>query len=210
MTRRTLVRVAVAAGVILVGALFLRMMIKQQEHSAELEAARERATHALEIDEDPEAALRLTRTALQEFPDDAWLLVLSGRAYHGRGRLSQAIEAFEQAARASTDSELDDQLRYYSARSLMCRFLETRDREDFNRAAADLRVEAERGSHQGVSKVLLGLALAEDTPMRDPANALRLIREGLASDPRPQGIGDLKRIHEVQSRLVAESGGGVR
>jgi hypothetical protein len=211
MSRRS---VFVAAWIVVfavAGGIVIKFLVAQKLRGDDLDAARDGIETRM-AQQDVEGGLREARAALEKFPDDARLHVLLGLANHARGRFGPAAEAFDAALPLESDDEARREIRYLHARSVGCRFLETRSREDFNRAASELRDAAGRGGeHAAEAKILLGLALAEPTPFADPKQALALLEEGVAADPRPEGLGDPARIEAALARLrqtAAEPGGG--
>jgi hypothetical protein len=213
MSRRRWIVAAWVVVFAVAGGIAIKFLIARKLRDEEREQARAAIETKL-LQQDVEGAQRDARAALETYPDDARLHVLLGLAHHARARYGPAADAFDAALTLESDEAARREIRYLRARSVGCRFLETRSREDFNRAAGDLRATAEGGGpNSAEAKILLGLALAEPTPFADPKAALPLLEDGLAAEPRPAGLGDPARIESALARLkqgdgAAASGSG--
>jgi tetratricopeptide (TPR) repeat protein len=198
----------ISGGAVLALAVFLglKAYVHYQEQSRALQEARENVEEALDILKDHGEALRLSIEALETFPDDPLLHVYKGRAYHGRGRYKDALEALERAGALNDDPDMAERIVFYMARARALRFLETRDREDFNLAEGELQAAADGLEFSAAAKMLLGMMLAQPSRNQDKAEALRLIEAGLAEDPQGDGIADLDRVRRVAEDLRGELG----
>lgn len=196
----------IAAGaVILVGGSFaVRSYLAGEEERVERAAVREAIVEALEVQGDAARALALASEALNGDEGNAELHLLQGRAYHGRGRLGDAIKACERAAELAGSDELRAAVRLHLARARMARFLETRDREDFHLAEQELAAAA-AGDDRFGAKLLLGMALAVDSPLRQPARALALLEQGLEESEGRPPTPDIRRARELLDALRREA-----
>ncbi len=195
----------IAAAVVLAaaGVFALRCGMGSREKSEELKSAREKVDSALTLAGDYEEARRLCLQALESFQDDWLLLFYQGRAYHGLRRYRDAITSLQAAAERTGDREQQEEIEFFLARARAARFLETRDREDFNLAAGVLRSAGEGGRHPAAARLLLGMMLAEPSPRQDRSEALRLLEAGLAEGPGSGDLVDLERAERAVKELRA-------
>lgn len=199
MSSQKLILVIAAVFLLGGGSLLMRFFLAGQAETESLESAWEEIEEALEVRRDYSAALQLANQAISDHPEDWRVHLLRGRAYDGRGRHGDALKALARAEELAGSDEAEEEIRFFSARARIGRFLETHQREDFNLAAADLEGEAEGGTYQAAARILLGLALAEDSPLQDEARALELLRQGLGDDPDGRFIirpGDARALRD--------------
>ncbi len=172
-------------------------------------AAREESVQsirgALETDHDPAKAVALAVSAVRDDADSSVLQYWLGRSYQARGRQGDALKAFERAAEIGNE-ELRDAIQFGIAKSCALRFIETRDREDLNRCEGDLRGFASGGAHAASASILLGIALSEPTPRRDPKRALELLEQGFRLEAQPSEIDDVARARTRLEELRKELG----
>ena len=201
MTIKYFIRIAGGVVLALVLLVVIRSFLRSEEAAAEHALSVELIDEALGVRGDFSEALRLAADALHRYPEDARLYLLQARAFHGRGRLSDALRSLEKASQFSEDSEEGLEIRFYSASSRALRFLETGDRDDFNLAEGDLRLMGEGGRFSAAAQILLGLALAQPSHFQDRQAARRLLQEGLQGDAAPEGILELERARKALRAL---------
>jgi len=206
MTIQNLIRIAGGAVLVLTLFFVIRAILRSQEASAEQALAVELIEEALDVHRDFSDALKLSADALQKYPEDGRLHLLRARAFHGLGRHSDALAALDAAKRLSDDADERKEIRFYVAASQILRFLETGERDDFNKAEGELKLMGEGGRFSSAARVLLGRALAQPTRYQNRPEALRLLKEGLAGDSAPEGLVNLERARKTLAELeTAES-----
>ena len=191
-------RVLLIAAAVVIGGGAVFFVLQQEEQARIRDAVLEEIEQALDLDDDPAKALRLCAEALADAPDDAELLLLRARAYHARGRFSDVLEALD-AAEPNLGEEQRDAYRFYRARALVRRFLDTGDRGDFNLAEGDLESLARSGEFDDAASVLLGMGLARKDVVAHRDEARERITRGL------KGSGVEAQVDVERARQILES-----
>lgn len=192
-------RVLLVAAALVVGGLGIYLFLQFDEQSRIRTAARDEIVHVLESEKDAPKVLRLCSEALEESPEDASLFLFQGRAYHMRGRFSDALESFGKAELYLGEDQ-EEEHRFLRARSLLRRFLDTGERGDFNVAEGDLQALSRSGSFDDAASILLGMGLARKDVVRHRDEAVELIEKGLKSS-RVGDLVDVDRARQILDKL---------
>ena len=179
----------------------VRAVLRHQEADAQHLLVREEIEQALLDRRDYSEALRLSADAIQSYPEDWRLHLMQAQAFHGRGRQADALAALDRAGALTDDADVQEDIRFFRARSKMSRFLETGDRDDFNLAEGVLQQAALGGRYSAAASILLGMAFAKPSRFQNLTEARRLIEEGLKESSEPEGIVDLERVRTVLKGL---------
>lgn len=201
MPARPIGRTFVLAGAIAIALAVAYFFLHSQDEQALRADVRAPIEEALLVQRDPETALRRAAQALESAPDDWLLHFLRGRAFLERGRCSDAIKSLLQARDLCDDDERRSEVRFFVARAHAERFLESRDRADFNLAEPDLRSALADPRLGAAARQLLGLALAVQGSTFDAAAARGYLEAAAAAPADELLAGRAERVQKALERL---------
>lgn len=154
---------------------------------------------------DGSEALKRARAGLDEFPDDPELLMIQGIALNRRGRFTDAEAALERALQGTTDPTVRDEAEYYVAVARCSRYVETKERADWNLSQAILERAVADPSRAGLAHALLGRALTVAGASQDPAAALKHVEAALAAPAGADPI-DRAKLTALAEQLRSQLG----
>lgn len=182
-----------------------RAWLESEDRADRRDAAVAAARAALQSSTDGADALKQARVGLDEFPSDPELLVVQAIALVRRGRFSDAETALEHVLSAVTDGPLRDEAEFYAAAARCSRYIETKERADWNLSQAFLERAVDDSSHAAFARSLLGRAFAVAGSQRDPAIALKHLEAALAAPPGADPI-DRAKLTALAEQLRSELG----